>query len=65
VYCTSIEHKLGVHGSPTTTLVHGDHGGSTGYLIGQLGRGLEIMFVMMNSARLSVGTEGLGVAQRA
>ncbi|WP_374263367.1 acyl-CoA dehydrogenase [Zoogloea sp.] len=65
VYCTSIEHKLGVHGSPTTTLVHGDHGGSTGYLIGALGRGLEIMFVMMNSARLSVGTEGLGVAQRA
>ena len=59
VYCTSIEHKLGVHGSPTTTLVHGDHGGSTGYLIGELGRGLEIMFVMMNSARLSVGTEGL------
>ena len=65
VYCTSIEHKLGVHGSPTTTLVHGDHGGSTGYLIGELGRGLETMFVMMNSARLSVGTEGLGVAQRA
>ncbi len=65
VYCTSIEHKLGVHGSPTTTLVHGDHGGSTGYLIGALGRGLEIMFVMMNSARLSVGTEGLAVAQRA
>ena len=65
VFCTSIEHKLGVHGSPTTTLVHGDHGGSTGYLIGHLGRGLEIMFIMMNSARLSVGTEGLGVAQMA
>ena len=65
VYCTSIEHKLGVHGSPTTTLVHGDHGGSTGHLIGELGRGLEIMFIMMNSARLSVGTEGLAVAQRA
>ena len=65
VHCTAIEHKLGVHGSPTTTLVHGDHGGSTGYLIGDPGRGLEIMFIMMNSARLSVGTEGLGVAQRA
>ena len=65
VYCTSIEHKLGVHGSPTTTLVHGDHGGSVGYLVGELGRGLETMFVMMNSARLSVGTEGLGTAQRA
>ena len=65
VYCTSIEHKLGVHGSPTTTLVHGDHGGSLGHLIGELGRGLEIMFVMMNSARLSVGTESLGVSQRA
>lgn len=65
VYCTSIEHKLGVHGSPTTTLVHGDHGGSIGYLVGALGSGLEIMFVMMNSARLSVGTEGLGLAQRA
>ncbi|HJV91977.1 MAG TPA: acyl-CoA dehydrogenase, partial [Azonexus sp.] len=65
VQCTAIEHKLGVRGSPTTTLVHGDHGGSTGYLIGELGRGLEIMFIMMNSARLSVGTEGLGVAQRA
>ncbi|HET6720872.1 MAG TPA: acyl-CoA dehydrogenase, partial [Rhodocyclaceae bacterium] len=65
VYCTSIEHKLGVHGSPTTTLVHGDHGGSLGYLIGEIGRGVEIMFVMMNSARLSVGTESLGVSQRA
>lgn len=65
VYCTSIEHKMGVHGSPTTTLVHGDHGGSRGFLIGELGRGLEIMFIMMNSARLSVGTESLGVSQRA
>lgn len=65
VHCASIEHKLGVHGSPTTTLVHGDHGGSLGYLIGEIGRGLEIMFVMMNSARLSVGTESLGVAQYA
>lgn len=65
VYCTSIEHKLGVRASPTTTLVHGEHGGSTGYLIGELGSGLEIMFIMMNSARLSIGTESLGVAQRA
>lgn len=65
VVCTALEHKLGVRGSPTTTLVHGEHGGSTGYLVGRLGQGLEIMFVMMNSARLSVGTEGLGLAQRA
>lgn len=65
VNCTAIEHKLGVRGSPTTTLVHGDKGGSTGYLIGEIGHGLEIMFIMMNSARLSVGTEGLGLAQTA
>uniref|UniRef100_UPI00333F95B9 acyl-CoA dehydrogenase n=1 Tax=Castellaniella defragrans TaxID=75697 RepID=UPI00333F95B9 len=65
VYCTSIEHKLGVHGSPTTTLVHGDHGGSLGFLVGEIGRGLETMFIMMNSARLSVGTESLGVSQLA
>lgn len=65
VYCTSIEHKLGVRGSPTTTLIHGDHGGSTGYLVGDLGSGLQTMFFMMNSARLSVVTESLGVAQRA
>ncbi|CAM5181150.1 Acyl-CoA dehydrogenase OS=Castellaniella sp OX=1955812 GN=EPN31_14410 PE=3 SV=1 [Castellaniella denitrificans] len=65
VYCSSIEHKMGIHGSPTTTLVHGDHGGSVGYLIGQVGKGLEIMFIMMNSARLAVGTEALGVSQYA
>jgi 3-(methylthio)propanoyl-CoA dehydrogenase len=65
VRCVSIEHKLGIHASPTCVLAFGDHDGAIGYLIGEANRGLEYMFVMMNSARLSVGLEGYAVADRA
>ena len=65
VYCVSIEHKLGIHGSPTAVLVFGDHGGAIGTLVGEENRGLEYMFIMMNAARFNVGLEGLGDAARA
>ena len=62
VNALSIEHKLGIHGSPTCVLSYDD---ATGYLIGAENMGMQIMFVMMNSARLSVGMQGLAVAERA
>ncbi len=65
VQCVSIEHKLGIHASPTAVLAYGDRGGATGYLVGQENRGLEYMFIMMNLARFSVGLEGVGIAERA
>lgn len=65
VYCVSIEHKLGIHGSPTAVLAFGDHGGAIGTLVGEESRGLEYMFIMMNAARFNVGLEGLGDAERA
>ncbi|MCG3189325.1 MAG: 3-methylmercaptopropionyl-CoA dehydrogenase [Burkholderiaceae bacterium] len=65
VHCVSIEHKLGIKASPTAVLQYGDHGGATGYLIGQENRGLEYMFVMMNAARYAVGVQGIAVAERA
>ena len=65
VRCLSIEHKLGIHASPTCMLAFGDAKGALGYLIGTANRGLEYMFVMMNAARLSVGVEGYAVAERA
>ena len=65
VRCHSIEHKLGIHGSPTCTMVFGDGGGATGYLIGEENRGLACMFTMMNLARLSVGLQGVAIAERA
>src|SRR3954464_10419811 len=61
----SIEHKLGIHASPTCTMVYGDNGGATGYLVGEENRGLACMFTMMNLARLSVGLQGVGIAERA
>ncbi len=61
----SIEHKLGIHASPTCTMVYGDRGGAVGYLIGEENRGLHCMFTMMNLARLSVGLQGVGVAEAA
>ncbi|MEA2991049.1 MAG: 3-(methylsulfanyl)propanoyl-CoA dehydrogenase, partial [Alphaproteobacteria bacterium] len=61
----SIEHKLGIHGSPTCTMVFGDHGGATGYIIGEENRGMACMFTMMNQARLSVGLQGVAIAERA
>jgi 3-(methylthio)propanoyl-CoA dehydrogenase len=65
VSCVSIEHKLGIHASPTATLVFGDKGGAIGYLLGEENRGLEAMFIMMNEARFAVGLQGLAVAERA
>ena len=58
----SIEHKMGIHGSPTCVM---EYDGATGYLIGELNKGMRIMFVMMNNARLSVGMSGLAVGERA
>ena len=65
VRCASIEHKLGIHASPTCVMVYGDNGGATGFLVGEENRGLAAMFVMMNSARLSVGLQGVAIAERA
>ena len=63
--CVSLEHKLGIHGSPTCVMSFGDDGGAVGYLVGEEGRGLSYMFTMMNNARLSVGVQGLAIAERA
>ncbi len=63
--CVSIEHKLGIHASPTCVMSYGDRGGAIGYLIGEPHHGLEYMFIMMNSARLSVGVQGVGLAELA
>jgi len=65
VRCLSIEHKLGIHASPTCVLAFGEKEGAVAYRVGEPGRGLEYMFIMMNSARLSVGSEGYAVADRA
>ena len=65
VKCVSIEHKLGIHASPTAVLAYGEGAGAVGYLVGEPHRGLEYMFIMMNAARLSVGLEGVAVAERA
>jgi acyl-CoA dehydrogenase len=65
VRCVSIEHKLGIHASPTCVLAFGDKDGAIGYLVGEPNRGLEYMFFMMNVARLSVGLEGYAVGERA
>jgi alkylation response protein AidB-like acyl-CoA dehydrogenase len=65
VNCVSIEHKLGIHGSPTCVMAYGDADGAIGYLVGEENRGLEFMFTMMNFARLEVGIEGVAIAERA
>jgi len=64
-WCLSVEHKLGIHGSPTCVMSYGDQGGAVGYLVGEENRGLEYMFIMMNVARLSVGLEGVAIGERA
>jgi alkylation response protein AidB-like acyl-CoA dehydrogenase len=61
----SIEHKLGIHASPTCTMVYGDKGGAVGYLIGEEHKGMLAMFTMMNRARLAVGLQGVAIAERA
>ena len=70
VWCASLEHKLGIHGSPTAVLLYGSGKGETGegavgYLVGEANRGLEYMFIMMNAARFGVGQQGIGLSERA
>ena len=65
IYASGIEHKLGMHAAPTCTMTMGDHGGAIGYLIGEENQGMRCMFTMMNQARLGVGLEGVGIADRA
>ena len=70
-FCASIEHKLGIHASPTCTMIYGDGKGETGapgaigWLVGEENRGLACMFTMMNNARLAVGMQGIAVAEAA
>ena len=61
----SLEHKIGIHACPTCVMSYGDIRGATGYLIGEENKGLECMFTMMNNARLTVGLQGVSVAERA
>ncbi|MGO4574013.1 acyl-CoA dehydrogenase [Microvirga sp. 2TAF3] len=65
VRCSGIEHKLGIHASPTCTMIFGDRGGAVGWLVGEENRGLACMFTMMNNARLAVGLQGVAIAERA
>ena len=66
VICAGVEHKLGIHASPTCVMKFGEKGdGAVGYLVGEENRGLNVMFIMMNAARLAVGTQGVAVAERA
>ncbi|MBT7743945.1 MAG: acyl-CoA dehydrogenase [Alphaproteobacteria bacterium] len=62
--CVSLEHKLGIHASPTAVMSFGDNGGATGYLLGPENGGMRVMFVMMNNARFGVGMEGVAIAER-
>ncbi len=62
--CVSLEHKLGIRASPTCVMSYGDAGGAVGYLIGEANQGMRYMFTMMNTARLSVGLQGLSIAER-
>lgn len=64
-YPVSVEHKLGIHGSPTCVMAYGDQEGAIGYLVGQENNGLACMFTMMNEARLKVGLQGLGASEGA
>ncbi|WP_144639034.1 acyl-CoA dehydrogenase [Bordetella genomosp. 13] len=70
VWCATLEHKLGIHGSPTAVLLYGSGKGeagegAVGYLVGEQNRGLEYMFIMMNAARYAVGQQGIAVSERA
>jgi acyl-CoA dehydrogenase len=64
-HCIALEHKLGIHASPTCVMAYGDNGGAVGYLLGEANRGLEYMFIMMNEARLGVGLQGIAIGERA
>ncbi len=63
--CASLEHKLGIHASPTAVMIYGEKEGAIGTLVGEENRGLETMFIMMNAARFAVGLEGVAIAERA
>ena len=68
VFCSGLEEKLGIHASPTCTMIYGDgkfgdEPGAIGYLVGEENRGLHCMFTMMNNARLGVGVQGVSVAE--
>ncbi|MAJ63518.1 MAG: acyl-CoA dehydrogenase [Alphaproteobacteria bacterium] len=63
--CTALEHKLGIHASPTCYMTYGDNEGAIGYLVGEPNKGLSYMFTMMNNARMSVGLQGVSIAERA
>ena len=65
VRCISIEHKMGIKASPTAVLQYGESGGAAGYIVGEENRGLEYMFIMMNSARFAVGVQGIAIAESA
>jgi acyl-CoA dehydrogenase len=70
VFCSGLEHKLGIHASPTCTMIYGDgkfgdSPGAIGWLIGEENRGLACMFTMMNNARLAVGMQGVAIAETA
>ena len=61
----SVEHKLGIHASPTCTMIYGDEGGAVGFLVGEENQGMAAMFAMMNRARLAVGLQGVAIAETA
>ncbi|MGO7450277.1 acyl-CoA dehydrogenase, partial [Rhizobium ruizarguesonis] len=68
LFCHSLEHKLGIHGSPTCTMIYGDgkfggEKGAVGWLVGEENKGLACMFTMMNNARLAVGMQGVAIAE--
>ena len=65
LHCVSIEHKMGIHASPTCVMAYGENGGATGWLVGPELGGMRAMFTMMNNARLNVGLQGVGLAERA
>ncbi|MEZ5843122.1 MAG: acyl-CoA dehydrogenase [Hyphomicrobiaceae bacterium] len=65
VVCAGLEHKLGIHASPTCVMKYGEQGGAIGYLVGEENKGLAAMFIMMNQARLAVGMQGVAIAERA
>jgi alkylation response protein AidB-like acyl-CoA dehydrogenase len=65
VECVGVEHKLGIHASPTAVMAYGEQRGAVAYLVGEVNAGMRCMFTMMNDARLHVGLEGLGLSERA
>ena len=63
--CISIEHKMGIKASPTAVMAYGENDGAVGYMLGEEGRGIEYMFIMMNRARFDVGLQGMAISEAA